>query len=990
MPLNGNGDANCIIFAAQMKNYFYIIALLLFTACSTEEGEESKDKLSVSCDAEKVNGDNFISGKAEFKGGKFQSSDYARSGKHSVKLNKDAPFGFTYEVRDVKKGDIIEVSVWKHTSGTSGGLVISGEDPKNQYEFNQMFKEEQGEWGKIESFFVAQQDYKRVLIYALNAEETPAYFDDIKIKGYFNNPKPDDSHEALEINISSLAYKTLTESRKKALAQGVITKDLKEYVDASFMSGGKIIPIELRLKGDWTDHLETNKWSFRIKIGGDNAFRGMKTFSIQNPHTRSFMLEWFAHKMYEKEDILTTRYIFIPVIINGKKMGVYALEEHFDKQLLEYRNRREGPIVKFDESGVWQLHYLEKNEHIYYRTPAFESAEVTPFKKNRTNKSESLTKQFNIAKGQMERYRNHDANVDDYFDVESLARFIALSDVINGKHGSIWHNQRNYFNPVTNKLEPIAYDCFMSPNLIQTKVDIEGLDRSRKKHFTLIEAALSNPEVEAKYFEYLKKFSSEKYVDALFTELKEEIKAAETLLNFEYPNIKLDKEFFRTNAEKVREQLPEYAEHRKNPNVESEEKKPFAVLPENVIFTDMALKVNLEENKEDGSVTISVRNFHSAELEIFGYSTKANKILIVPIPKTVLKAFGTKAEAQFINLKEKPRRIHYRAKNCGVKEFKAKIDKWGIAKPIQLLDKSAHIRVPVKGSKEVILSGKSVLRGDMHIPKGYTLIIEAGAEIELINKASIVSYSPIDIRGTKDSPVHISSSDGTANGLVVISDEASKMNYAIFDNLNTMNKNGWTLTGAVTFYGGDVAIDNCEFLNNNCEDGLNLIRCHFTVQNSTVSNAYSDGFDADFCTGTLKNSTFLKTGNDCIDFSGSVITIDNCTVSEAGDKGISGGEGSNLIVTNCTIDVAHIAVASKDLSVVTVENISITNSKYGFACYRKKPEYGPARIEVISVKTMDAENLKLLEKGSELIYLKKSYVGEKKFDIDSMYMAYKK
>jgi hypothetical protein len=39
---------------------------------------------------------------------------------------------------------------------------------------------------------------------------------------------------------------------------------------------------------------------------------------------------------------------------------------------------------------------------------------------------------------------------------------------------------------------------------------------------------------------------------------------------------------------------------------------------------------------------------------------------------------------------------------------------------------------------------------------------------------------------------------------------------------------------------------------------------------------------------------------------------------------------------------------------------------------------------------MDAENLKLLEKGSELIYLNKSYVGEKKFDIDSMYMAYTK
>ncbi|MGY8927818.1 MAG: CotH kinase family protein, partial [Flavobacteriales bacterium] len=86
---------------------------------------------------------------------------------------------------------------------------------------------------------------------------------------------------------------------------------------------------------------------------GNNAYRGLKSFSIQNPNTRSFMSEWFAHKLFEKEDVLTTKYIFVPVIINGQKMGVYALEEHFDKQLLEARNRREAPIVKFDEEGVW-------------------------------------------------------------------------------------------------------------------------------------------------------------------------------------------------------------------------------------------------------------------------------------------------------------------------------------------------------------------------------------------------------------------------------------------------------------------------------------------------------------------------------------------------------------------------------------------------------------------------------------------------------------
>ncbi len=55
------------------------------------------------------------------------------------------------------------------------------------------------------------------------------------------------------------------------------------------------------------------------------------------------MLEWYIHQICAEEDLLTTRYDFVNVEINGEIKGAYALEEHFDKQLLEARNRREGP-----------------------------------------------------------------------------------------------------------------------------------------------------------------------------------------------------------------------------------------------------------------------------------------------------------------------------------------------------------------------------------------------------------------------------------------------------------------------------------------------------------------------------------------------------------------------------------------------------------------------------------------------------------------------
>jgi len=46
----------------------------------------------------------------------------------------------------------------------------------------------------------------------------------------------------------------------------------------------------------------------------------MKTFSLQTPESRSFMDEWLLHLLLDREDILTTRYAFINVEINGQDM----------------------------------------------------------------------------------------------------------------------------------------------------------------------------------------------------------------------------------------------------------------------------------------------------------------------------------------------------------------------------------------------------------------------------------------------------------------------------------------------------------------------------------------------------------------------------------------------------------------------------------------------------------------------------------------------
>lgn len=76
-------------------------------------------------------------------------------------------------------------------------------------------------------------------------------------------------------------------------------------------------------------------------------------FFYSEPLTRGYLKEWMFHKLLSAEDVLSPKYDFIEVSLNQKDLGIYAFEEHFDKQLPESQQRREGPIIKLTEDLFW-------------------------------------------------------------------------------------------------------------------------------------------------------------------------------------------------------------------------------------------------------------------------------------------------------------------------------------------------------------------------------------------------------------------------------------------------------------------------------------------------------------------------------------------------------------------------------------------------------------------------------------------------------------
>jgi hypothetical protein len=203
------------------------------------------------------------------------------------------------------------------------------------------------------------------------------------------------------------------------------------------------------------------------------------------------------------------------------------------------------------------------------------------------------------------------------------------------------------------------------------------------------------------------------------------------------------------------------------------------------------------------------------------------------------------------------------------------------------------------------------------------------------------------------------------------------ISHARFENFNTLDYKGWTLTGSVTFYESDVDIRSTDFYRNQCEDALNTIRSDFNISDCSFEYIFSDAFDSDFCTGLVAKTRFLDIGNDAIDFSGSRITIREVQVDRANDKGISGGEESYLTVENTVIRKCNIGLASKDLSVVEFSGGELADCKYGLVLLQKKPEYGPATIFLNNTKIIQPETEMLIEKGSKVIRDKEVIEGQK-------------
>ncbi len=764
--------------------------------------------------------------------------------------------------------------------------------------------------------------------------------------------------EHIAIDIKHADFQWIAYKRETALNLGRLIASDADYVPAKLTASGKTYSIKLRLKGDLTDHLAGDKWSFRIHVKDDETIFGMNAFSIQDPGTRNHLAEWFYHQALKREDVLSLRYDFVRVSINGKDLGIFALEEHFDKRLIEHNSRREGPILRFSESALWDSVY--KVDDFPALAPAtyasFEATPIDAFKTAALTSDSVLYRGFLHGVTLLESFRNRTLPAHRVFDVDKMATFMALSELIGAKHAAVWRNARFYYNPITARIEPIGYDGLAGMKLEQLWATGE-----RHNYYDDPDAiqmiAIQDTVFLTAYLRALARVSRPEYLDSLYRETSEGFTRNERILHLDYPGYEFPYDQLEHNR-----QLIEFALHPREGlrahriegdarqiNIEIGTTHFIPVQVHGLAFEGMLLSrpatpIHLPGRRLDQPIAFTNASFSLPDTPALTDSLRA--LLTV---RYSLLGVDSILEASIV-------------------PHQSRVEAYLEGDPTRsptTVDAFRFLKVDESQSLVTVPAGRWSVNQPMILPDGATLRLEAGARIDLVDRAFILARGPVEAAGTIDAEVAIGSSDGTGQGLIVLNAGGeSTLTHVVFDGLGSVARGAWSQTGAVVFHESPVRLEHVLFTGNTSEDALNIVRTRFSMKDVAFRGTASDAFDGDFTEGVIEDAIFEDLGNDGIDVSGSHVRLHRIVIRRAGDKALSAGEFSTMDADEITIEGSEIGVASKDRSSVSLRRASITDTRLGFAIFTKKSEFGPATAFADEVKLEAVETPWLLEIGS--------------------------
>lgn len=540
------------------------------------------------------------------------------------------------------------------------------------------------------------------------------------------------SVKELNINLSEESFKFIQERRQVALDRGLQINEVDGYVECELTSDDKGIDAKMRLKGHMIDHLEGDKWSFRVK--SKDTILGMYRFSLQHPGTRNYVYEWVYHEMLAYEGVINLYYDFLNLKLNDKDLGIYAVEEHFGQHVLKRNNRPKGAIIRWNPNLYWEGR-IDGYHKIYLSEEysSYNSSYAEPYDKGNVIKDKELLENYQIAAGKLELFRTGKLKTSEVFDVEKMARFHAVIDLVGGQHSLDWSDVKFYYNSETEKVEPVGYESFS----IRETYNIAG--QTNPQSYEGIEynyhiQLFSDPIFFESYIRNLERIADEDYLNTFYKKIESKFEEKVGIVAKEWPYRKFSFDGYYKNIRLIRHNLE---------------------LPK-------AFHAFTQSHSQD-SISICLAPVSDFPIEIIGLKKKdvvfslSDKFVLKPKANDVaLKYFYLNFKGDFSKIKD----LVVLAKIPGSKNVfeieLAKYPKYKLSLDKESdIDESHKVDTTIFSIVRNVIKPKgktTVIKSETLIPEGFKLVVAPGQNIVLENE--LIINGGIYLHGLKDFPVN--------------------------------------------------------------------------------------------------------------------------------------------------------------------------------------------------------------------------------------------
>lgn len=219
--------------------------------------------------------------------------------------------------------------------------------------------------------------------------------------------------------------------------------------------------------------------------------------------------------------------------------------------------------------------------------------------------------------------------------------------------------------------------------------------------------------------------------------------------------------------------------------------------------------------------------------------------------------------------------------------------------PAEFVKRHPIFKLDSSNQQFVILPrGEYSITSTIVFPKSSKLIIEPGAVLRMGSGCSLVSYSPIEARGTAREPIIFGARNSWFKWGVVglVHTEKSAFANVHFENARQAIVNGIDFPGGLSLIETDAEVKSCQFREMFGKDALYCSRGHVLIQDNRIEVAFKDGIDLDDSSGDIRHNVLIHCDDEGIDLSDNVTaTVEQNIIRDRHGGRIAATRGADRI-----------------------------------------------------------------------------------------------